>query len=202
LAYSATVFYVDWQDFQTSLSSPFGVNYVDNIGGAESKGLELEVNGAIGDRLTYALSYSYVDAETVESFEEKTGDAGTTVPAGTALPGASKDQLFASIQYEHPLANSSLAFYADAAYRSDTTSAFQDQPLLASENFAQLDDFTVVNASVSWVTEKYTVTLFGENLTNERGTSVVSVADFFGEQDQGFGVIKPLTVGLRFRGVY
>jgi outer membrane receptor protein involved in Fe transport len=202
LAYSATVFYVDWQDFQTSLSSPFGVNYVDNIGGAESKGLELEVNGAIGDRLTYALSYSYVDAETVESFEEKTGDAGTTVPAGTALPGASKDQLFASIQYEHPLANSSLAFYADAAYRSDTTSAFQDQPLLASENFAQLDDFTVVNASVSWVTEKYTVTLFGENLTNERGTSVVSVADFFGEQDQGFGVIKPLTVGLRFRWVY
>jgi len=202
LGYSATVFFVDWKNFQTSLSSPFGINYVDNIGGAESKGLELELNGSLGDRIAYGFSYSYVDAETVEAFEERTGDPGTLVPSGTTLPGASKNQLFASIRYEHPLADASLAFYADAAYRSDTNSAYQEQPLLASENFARLDDFTVVNASVSWIKDQYTLTLFGENLTNERGTSVVSVADFFGEQDQGFGVIKPLTVGLRFKWVY
>ncbi len=93
-------------------------------------------------------------------------------------------------------------FSGDLAYRSKTTSAFRDQPLLASENFARLKSFTVMNASVSWLKDNFTVTLFGENLGNARGTSLVSVADFFGAQDQGFGVIKPRTVGLRLRWTY
>jgi len=202
LTYSATLFYVDWKNFQTSLSSPFGVNYVDNIGGAESKGLELELNGGVGDRFTYSFGYTYVDAKTSTPFEEKTGEPGTTVPSGTALPGASRTQIFASADYKLPLAASSLVFNADVAYRGKTNSAFRDQPLLASENFAKLDDFAVVNAAISWIKDNYTLTLFGENLSNERGTSVVSVADFFGEQDQGYGVIRPLTVGLRFRWTY
>ena len=200
--YAATLFYVDWQNFQTTLSSLFGIAYVDNIAGAESKGLELELNGNLSDRSSFGLGYTYIDAKTTEAFEQVAGEPGTTVPDGTNLPGSSYQHIFANVQYEHPLADSSLIFYTDLAYRDETTSAFRNQPLMASENFARLDSFTVWNASVSWAKDNYTLTLFGENLGNERATSVVSTADFFGDQDAGFGVIRPLTFGLRFQWSY
>ncbi|MDH3644460.1 MAG: TonB-dependent receptor [Gammaproteobacteria bacterium] len=202
ISYTATIFYVDWQDFQTTLSSPFGIAFVDNIAGAESTGLEVELNGNLGDRVSFGLSYAYINAETTEPFEQISGEPGTTVPAGTALPGATDHNLFGHIQYQHEFGASSLLFYTDLAYRDETTSAFRDQPLMASENFARLDDFTVWNASISWILDNYALTLFGENLSNERATSVVSTADFFGPQDQGFGVIRPLTIGLRFKWSY
>ena len=202
ISYTATIFYVDWQDFQTTLSSPFGIAFVDNIAGAESTGLEVELNGNLGDRVSFGLSYAYINAETTEPFEQISGEPGTTVPTGTALPGATDHNLFGHIQYQHEFRASSLLFYTDLAYRDETTSAFRDQPLMASENFARLDDFTVWNASISWILDNYTLTLFGDNLSNERATSVVSTADFFGPQDQGFGVIRPLTIGLRFKWSY
>ena len=202
LNYTATLFYVDWEDFQTTLSSLFGIAYVDNIAGAESTGLEVELSGSLSERVSFGVSYSYIDAETTAAFEQVAGDPSTTVASGTALPGAAENHFFANIQYEAPLANSSLILYADFAYRDETTSAYRDQPAMASENFARLDDYTVWNASVTWVKDNYSLTLFGENLSNERATSIVSTADFFGAQDAGFGVIKPLTVGLRFQWSY
>ncbi len=201
--YNATLFYVDWEDFQTTLSSLFGIAYVDNIGGAESTGLELELNGNISDDVAIGVSYSYIKAETTEPFEQVAGDPSTVVPSGTSLPGAAEHHVYANVQYERPLAGgSSLVFFADVAYRSDTTSAYRDQPAMASENFALIDSYTVWNASVSWVKDNYTVTLFGENITGERATSIVSTADFFGAQDAGFGVIRPATYGLRFKWSY
>ncbi len=198
--YTATLYYVEWEDFQTTLSSLFGIAYVDNIKGAESKGLEFELQGSLTENLYGGLSYSYIDAETSDPFEQVAGDPSTIVPAGTSLPGAADHNLFANLEYRQPLANgSSLIYYTDFAYRSDTTSAYRDQPAMASENFAKIDSFTIWNASLSWVKEKYTITVFGENLTNDRATSIVSTADFFGAQDAGFGVIKPRTFGLRFK---
>ena len=202
VSYTATAFYVDWQDFQTTLFSLFGIAYVDNIGAAESKGVELELNGNLSDRASFSFSYSYIDAETSEAFEQQTGVPETTVESGTALPGAADHQLFASIQYEYPLGDSSLLFHADLAYRDKSNSSFRDQPLMATDNFVPLDDFTVWNASVTWAWENFGIAFFGENLSNERATTIVSSPESFGAKDGGWGVIKPRTVGLRLRWSY
>ena len=65
-------------------------------------------------------------------------------------------------------------------------------------NFAEFDAFTLWNAAVTWDTGKYQVTLFGDNLSSERGESSVITADFYGDRDQGWGVIRPRTFGIRF----
>ena len=200
--YTATAFWVDWQDFQTTLSSLFGIAYVDNIGGARSRGLELELNGLLTDQLTFGLSYTYIDAETTDAFEQQSGNPETIVPDGTTLPGSSEHTFFGHLQYEYPLATSKLVFYTDLAYRSDTNSAFIDQPLLATDNFVPLDDFSVWNMSITWARDNYSITAFGDNISNTRATTVVSSQDFFGAQDQGHGVIKPQTFGLRFKWSY
>ena len=175
---------------------------MDNIGGARSRGLELELNGLLTNQLTFGLSYTYIDAETTDAFEQQSGNPLTTVPDGTTLPGSSEHTFFGHLQYEYPLATSKLVFYTDLAYRSDTNSAFIDQPLLATDNFVPLDDFSVWNMSITWARDNYSITVFGDNISNTRATTLVSSEDFFGAQDQGHGVIKPQTFGLRFKWSY
>ena len=202
VSYTATLYYVDWQNFQTTLFSPFGIAFVDNIAGAESTGVELELNGNLSDQASFSFSYSYINAETSEDFEQQSGVPETTVESGTTLPGAAKHQLFASVQFAYPLGRSNLLFHADVAYRGKTNSAFRDQPLMATENFVPLDDFIVWNASVTWAWENFRTALFAENLSNERATTIVSSPNSFGEKDQGYGVIRPRTIGLRLRWFY
>ena len=194
---------MEWEDFQTTLYSPFGIGYIDNIAGAESTGLELELNAQLTQRLRMGLSYSYTKAETTDPFEQVAGDPSTIVDSGTDLPGTLEHQAFANVRYDRELpGGSSLVFYADVAWRGDTNSAFRDQPAMATENFAKLDSYTVWNSSLSWMNEGYTIGLFGENLSNERATSIITTADFVGAQDAGYGVIKPRTYGIRFKWSY
>ena len=57
---------------------------------AETKGIELELNGNLGEGLTYNIGYSYVDAEVTKDFVISDYVAGTTgsffIPPFTVLP--------------------------------------------------------------------------------------------------------------------
>ncbi|MDA9722039.1 TonB-dependent receptor, partial [Luminiphilus sp.] len=197
--YTATVFYMDWQDFQATLASPFGIAYVDNVPGAESRGLELELSGYISDRFDFTLGYFYVDTEISEDFDFVAGDPETEITAGTSLPGIPENEVFAAANYRIPLADSSLVFHIDASYRDETKSNFRDIPSYPAANYAEFDDFMLWNASLTWDLDQYSVGLFGENLGNERAESLVTTADFYGQRDQARGVIRPRTIGLRLR---
>jgi len=197
-SYTATAFYVDWKNFQATIVSPFGIVYIDNIPSAESQGLELEFSGAVTDRFDFIVGYTYIDASVKEAFEFRQGDPTTLIPAGNPLPGSSEHQAFVSANYRIPLGGSELVLHGDASYRSETRSNFRDIPSVPALSYAELDGFTLWNAALTWDAGKYQVSLFGENLSNERGTSSVSTPAFYGDRDQGWGVIRPRTFGLRF----
>jgi outer membrane receptor protein involved in Fe transport len=201
-AYTVTAFTVDWENFQATLTSPFGIAFVDNVPGAESTGIELEVNGRVNDTFDFNFGYAYVDAEVSESFEFAQGDPTTVIPKGNRLPGGAETEVFAAANIRVPLANSELVFHGNASYRSEVLSNFRDLPNVAAMSFAEFDPFTVLNASVSWQKENYSVTVFGDNLSDERGESSVITASFYGDRDQGWGVIRPRTLGLRFNYSY
>ena len=197
-SYTATAFYVDWSNFQANLVSPFGIVFIDNVPSAESKGLELELSGAVNDRFDFILGYTYIDASITEAFEFREGDPSTVIPDGNPLPGATEHQGFVAANYRVPLGGSELILHADVSYRGDTISSFREIPSVPAMNFAEFDAFTLWNAAVTWDTGKYQVTLFGDNLSSERGESSVITADFYGDRDQGWGVIRPRTFGIRF----
>ena len=197
--YTITAFSIDWENFQATLTSPFGIAFVDNVPGAESTGFEVEVIGYVNDTFDFNFGYTYVDAEVSEPFEFAQGDPSTLIPKGNRLPGAAENELFAAANIRMPLANSELVFHADASYRSEVLSNFRDLPGVAAMSFAEFDAFTVWNASVSWRMDRYTLTAFGENLGNERGESSVITASFYGDRDQGWGVIRPRTFGVRLK---
>ena len=202
LNYAVTLFDVQWDEFQTTLVSPFGVSYVDNVPGASSTGLELEANGAIGDSTTYVLSYAWTDADVSQPFETAIGDPTSVVAKGTRLPGSPEHSLFAGIAFTQELSGSALSYRADMSYQSETFSSFGDFPSIPTSNYIEFPSFTVWNASVTWEKDNYSIRLFGKNLTNERGTSLGIDEQFLGVRDQGLGVIVPRTWGLRFDWSY
>ncbi len=198
LTYSATAFLVNWQNFQTTLYTPFGVNYIANVASARSQGLELELQGQIISGLTFGLGYSYIDAHVARSFLLEANQPATQVPAGAPLPGSAKNNFSDYIQYQEPLGNSSLSMRVDTSYKGPSQSNFVNLPSFDNDNFVYFPSVLIWGASVTWDMAPYSVALYGENLSNSAGTSYASAASLYGARDQGYGVIRPRTIGLRF----
>ena len=149
--------------------------------------------------LTVGAGYTYVDARTVSAFDLIADTASTRVPGGTTLPGSAYNSGSATIDYAVPIRGpwSSLVLHADVSYRGPSKSAFVDIPSYQANDFVHFDAVTVLNLAVTAHREDYDVTLFAKNITSDRGTSVATSAQFYGARDAGYGVIRPLTVGVR-----
>jgi iron complex outermembrane receptor protein len=197
LQFNATAFYVDWKDFQTTLVSPLGVSYIGNVALARSRGIELAANGYLTSALAFNLGYSYTQATVEEPFRVVPADPTTVIEPGTTLPNAPRHSAFANLAYTQHFGKSLLTYATDVSYRSSANSFFRSIPSLASDNFQRLGGFAVWGASISWERGPYQVMMFGRNLGNARGTTIVSTAKLLGEKDQGQGVITPRTLGLR-----
>jgi iron complex outermembrane receptor protein len=201
-SYTATAFLVDWHNFQATLYTPFGVNYIANVAPARSQGVELNLQGQITRELSFGLGYSYIDAYVTKSFLMEAGQPATSVPAGAPLPGSAKNNFSDFIQYERPLGTSSVAFRVDTSYKGPSQSNFVDLPTFDNDNFVTFSSVIVWGGSITWNKGPYSLALYGENLSNNAGTTYASAASLYGARDQGYGVIRPRTIGLRFNWSY
>jgi len=205
MSYSATGFWIDWIDMQQQLVGPMGVSYVGNVPGARSRGIELSLSGAVTDRLNLALGYSYTDAEVTEPFLLSASRPGTVVPAGSPLPGSSKHIATASIDYRLPISEGvGLSLHGDLSHRSSSQSSFTDIDILVGgvdtyvgDNFFRFSPATVLNLSATLDFDRYSLTLFANNVTSELGTNSATTSEFFGDRSQSYGILRPATVGLR-----
>jgi outer membrane receptor protein involved in Fe transport len=201
-SYTATAFLINWKDFQATLATPFGVNFVANVAPARSEGIEVQLDGQLTSRVTAGLNYTYIDAYVRQSFDTLVGDPTTNVPARSPLPGSAKNTFSEYLQYTQPLPGSSLLFQVNGSYKGPSQSNFANLPDYPANDFVHFASIDVWGGSVTWDKGPYSVAVFGDNLTDNRGTSIASSAAFYGDRDQGYGVIRPRTVGLRFHWSY
>ena len=186
LRYSAAVFFIEWQDPQARIT---GYNSgIDGVGNstsdAESKGLELEISGLIGEGLAYTFGYAYTDAE----FVEDGGLYTDSIVGGAKLPGHSKNMLAASLVYSMQIDGNPLDIGTDVFYRSD-----YDNALPGNFNEYDIDSITIWNVNASYQVGSWTLGLFAKNLADEN--SVVSAANI--RSASNYEVItRPRTVGL------
>ncbi len=200
--YVADVYLVDWKDFQATLYTPFGVNYIANVAPARSQGAELELKAELTRSLSVGINYTYIDAYTRRGFDMEAGMPSTFVPAGSRLPGSSKNVYSTFAEYTQAVGVSALVFRIDESYRSHAQSNFVNLPEFAADNFVPFSPITIWNSSLTLIRDPFTIALYGQNLSNNRGTSVATSATDYGERDQGYGVIRPRTFGLRFSYQY
>ena len=82
-----------------------------------------------------------------------------------------------------------------ASYKGDAISNFKE----TEANYQVFESFTIWNASITWDKDNYSISIFGNNLSDELGQSIVSTADgWMGDRDQAKGVTRPRTIGIGF----
>jgi len=184
--YSLAAYYIDWQDPQARITGfNSGVEGVSNAtSDAQSQGLELELDGVIGEQWTYSLGYAYTDAE----FAEEGALYFVDVVDGATLPGHSEHMAAGSLAFNTSLLGNDLVFSADATYRSDYKNGLPGSP----QEF-DLDGFTIWNAYISYELPNWSFRIFGKNLADEDAAVSASLVS---AQTNRFVLNRPRTLGL------
>jgi outer membrane receptor protein involved in Fe transport len=166
--YSLSAFYVDWEDPQlNSRTARYSFYIADNGDEASTQGIELELNGLITDNLHYRIGYTYVKAELeADFFSSQTGDL--IAPKGSTLPGTPENVFSGTIDQTWQLGTSvELVGRVNAYYQSESEN-YINQDSVFNETF---DSFWLWSASLALVMDRWDVTLWGKNLTDEEGVT-------------------------------
>jgi outer membrane receptor protein involved in Fe transport len=168
LTYSMAVFKMEWEDVQLdTFLGPLSIPSAINGEEAETEGFEIEVTKQVTDNFRISAGYSYVDAALTEN-ADLDGDGTDDAFSGEEMAGVSENTASIMLDYIQPLASGkNIVYHLDGSYRSDFKTTFNE----AAGNYAELDGFSIFNASVSLESETVNYTLFVRNLGDEEGVT-------------------------------
>ncbi|MDA5194246.1 TonB-dependent receptor [Govanella unica] len=168
---NAAMYYIDWSKQQVSSSYFFPTggsrSYIVNAGKTEVKGFELELSGMVSDYVTLGMTYALNDAKFVEFNDAEAFDLfGNASVAGKQLPNMSKHQMTMFGKVNYPVTETINVFArADAAYN--------ERKYAQIYNLASTGDQYLVNLKFGVTSERWTMTFFVDNLTNDRTSSSI-----------------------------
>ena len=129
------------------------------IGGAESQGVEVDINGEIADGLSLWVSYAYVDAKTTEDFEDVDGFGN--IDAGSSLLNIPENQLSLQLVKQTQLAGKGLDLIGGLLYVGERNGFLSNQDFI-------LPSYTTVRFATKYqVTESIAVRGEVNNLFDE-----------------------------------
>ncbi|HKZ73848.1 MAG TPA: TonB-dependent receptor [Steroidobacteraceae bacterium] len=166
---NVAVYYIDWTDQQltTTFFFPTGgtQSYLVNAGKSEVRGAELELQGNITENFSAGLTYSYVDTEIKELNDPEAIELfGNPSLAGKHLPGVPENTASIFGRLAFPIRDQLQAYVrADASYI--------DEKFDQVYNLASTGEQTLVNATIGFESDRWNVSLFAKNLTDDRTPS-------------------------------
>jgi outer membrane receptor protein involved in Fe transport len=194
-----SVFHSDFDQFQNA--SFLGVNFlVRNAEKVVTQGIEIDGTVRPTDGLTFDYAITYLDAEydkftrgacyfgrTPTNAAERTCDL-----SGATLPNAPDWRSNLGVQFEQPLAAGTGFIRTDWSYNSD-----QNVDTALDPRAEQLS-YSLLSARLGWRNERYSVTLWSENLTDETVMTSVGPQSIFGGLDGGLQIYlnNPRTYGV------
>ena len=130
-SYSAALFQSNTSDEIVSAGSDNGRTSYRNAGKTRRRGAELQAELRIARQWQLRAAYTYLDA----SFREASGNAA----AGNQLPGLSKHQLFAALDYQ-----------ISPEWRAGITAEHASKVFVNDANSAAAPGYTIAGASLGW----------------------------------------------------
>jgi outer membrane receptor protein involved in Fe transport len=180
-------FYIKWDDVQTIHNLSCGYNFAENAGKIKSQGVELESKVRATKALTLGLSGSFTDATAAGPIPN------LSAVAGDRAPFFPRTIITATGEYDVPLPVGQIEISADYTYRSNEFTDFS--PLVF--DYTEIPSSVLLNASIAYVTDQWSLSLYGTNLTNNHLVSLVDV-NTFGAYQAGnleyWG--RPRTIGV------
>lgn len=204
-AYTASLFYVDWKDPQlNATSNSFGFYMAINGDRASTQGLEFEIDGNLTDSLHYRMGYTYVTAELEEDFLSPQS-GGVIAESGSTLPGTPKNVLSVSLDNTWGVSDSvNLIGRMNGYYQSESENYINAD---ISQNQTH-DAFWLWGASLTLISDVWSATLYGKNLTNEEAVTGAfpssywsydtgTFENWYGNGNRQF-ITQPRTIGVSF----
>jgi iron complex outermembrane receptor protein len=158
-------FYIDWTDAQTIHNLTCGYNYTENAGKIKSQGIELESKVRATSALILGLSGSFTDAVAngpIPNLGAVDGDRAPYFP---------RTIITASGEYTVPLPQGKIVISADYTYRSNEFTDFSP----AAFDYLEIPSSVLLNGSIGYVTNQWSVALYGTNLTSNHLVSLNDV---------------------------
>jgi iron complex outermembrane receptor protein len=210
LTLNGAVFRTDVDDMQffEFFVGPFGLlRTAENIDEVSLSGFELSAAWAVTDNLRIDAGYSAVDGEI---------DVNNLRPytAGNEVPNNPEFTANAAIQYTVPVGNAELFGRLEYSYKGDTWyHTVQDDVVPATlfggppANYGQtdgvggtmVDAYGLTNARVGVRWEKWSITAFARNLTDEEFVAEVILAPEFGGAFVAPGTQRRVGVEMRYQ---
>jgi outer membrane receptor protein involved in Fe transport len=204
MRYDLSAYQIDWNDPQLNTATPnWGFFAVANGDGAESKGVELQLSGEIGDSVTWGFGWAYTDAQLTADFVSPANAAAIFQFDGARLPGAPENTLNASLDWRVPvMGDRTFIAHVDGFYQSDTVNALSQSPAFNVD----LDSFQIWGTAFTLVDDKWNASLWVKNIFNEEGVTgtftelymgTAPAIGYFGNGAKDL-ISLPRTIGLSF----
>lgn len=166
---SSALYYIDWEDIQTSVPSGLGYSIQGNAGKASSRGFELELQArrVLLEGLKVSLGYSFTDVKLEETINELgfEGDRAPRVPrhSGSLI-----------LDYDFPMAGGwSYGFNVVSSYTGSSNTDFgalrPDEAGVPQPNsdFLRQDAYWLTSVSVRAEHDAWRLRLFADNVFDE-----------------------------------
>ena len=190
LSIGASAFLIQWKDLQFyNLVAPF--TYArENVGNAQSAGIEIEVSALPAKGLQLDGSFGFNPTE-YKGFDLKRVNFGTGVETTTAIGGnklsnAPTHTLFLGAQYEYSI-NTKLKAILRGEIRN-LGNQYTD-----IQNQIEQPSYTLLNSRIGLTYGKYSLFIWGQNLNNERYLAYGNPDSSFGRQSR---MAQPRTFGI------
>jgi iron complex outermembrane recepter protein len=204
-SYDIALWYLDWDNYQTNLVTPFGTGLGNARGGITAKGLEGSFTITPAPGLSIISNFAYTKSTLNDDEIELSG------LEGQQLPFVPEWTLSSRVNYSFSLtANLDASVGIGVRYEDSSRSAFTDatsfipgeSPVGGTYNTLfniPTDSHTEVdlNSAITW--DKSTLGFYVTNLLNEEAITGTFGQHAFGSVFQSRGVpLRPRTIGLRY----
>ena len=161
LRINAAGFVSEYGNVQIQLFETGGGPLTQNAGVADIIGVEVEVTAVPHERLLLNAGFGYIDAE-YDELNLPTTNVAQAISLETKLPNTPETTVNVSAEYTHPLAWGSLVVRGDYRYTDDLYNDAQNSPFLYQ------DGYHTFNASLTFSSGNWDISVFGTNLTDKR----------------------------------
>ena len=163
LRYSVAAFFYDYQDMQISFVDETSTVSTINAAEAENSGIELEVDGSLGNGFAFDFYLTYLNAEYQEFFNgDYANGFAITDLSGNTLPNAPESTAKLGLTWAGAVGGGTLTIRGEAYYQDDVYFTEWNRKDAYQKSYEQL------NASVdySW-NDQWLLSLWGRNLSDE-----------------------------------
>lgn len=196
LSANIVAYWINWNNIQVQANrTSDSVQFVTNIGGARSRGVEFEIAANPVPHLSFGINGSIGGTKITKLTNEEAAISGAVLGGRLSSPNF-QGSMFAQVGFD---LSSTTSGYFNATLQH--VSAFPNnvpgvpgKPGLIAPTFGYTDSYENINLSLGLKRDQFSAIFYVENVLDDRSITYIHPEGFV---DSRFGRLQPRTFGIR-----